>query len=484
MTSSQSRKRSITKTGFTVSELPKDAVDNATVSKVPKEEKKNKKVTIQEPLESNSEEDCFEKVPRKVISLDDDSEEEEDLPGDEFFGDNLDDSDDFDDDLDDEMSEGTEEDEEEGPSESVPEKLLINQETESDEPLTMKEMREKIQMILLAMEKKQYQPGTSRADYIKELKETLCKHYDYSEYMLETLFHLFRPSEFVDFLEANEAPRPVTIRANTLKTRRRDLAAALIARGVNVEPLDKWTPVALQVFEGKVPIGATPEYLAGHYMLQAAASLLPVMSLNPASNQKCLDMCAAPGGKSTHMAAMMGNTGFLACNDVSSDRIQALNANLHRMGVQNAVVSCLDGRKLVQYYGASSFDRILLDAPCSGTGVISKDPGVKGKTSDDFKSLGQLQRELLAAAVEMCCVNGHIVYSTCSVTVEENEQVVDWAVKKYKVRIVDSGLSFGTPGMTAFRGHQFDKAMAKTMRYYPHTHNLDGFYVAKLERYA
>jgi ribosomal RNA methyltransferase Nop2 len=218
----------------------------------------------------------------------------------------------------------------------------------------------------------------------------------------------------------------------------------------------------LQVFESgsKVPVGATPEYLAGHYMLQAAASLLPVMALAVGDNgMRCLDMCAAPGGKTTHIAAMMRNTGFLAVNDVSEERMTSLLANMHRRGVQNAVVSCMDGRKLPGYYGQSTFDRVLLDAPCSGTGVISKDPGVKGKTADDFLQLGQLQRELLLAAIDMCAPNGTVVYSTCSVTVEENEQVVEYALRKRSVRLVDTGLSFGTPGFTAFRGAQFDKTV-------------------------
>lgn len=445
-------------------------------------------------VESAESDQDFEhsKVVKKKISLDDDDEEE----GMEHlvegngvkWGELEDDSEGVFNTTDDE-----EEDDDMGsddgfaPSDEPSDKLMVNaQEDDQGGQMTMKGLREKIQEILIMLEKKQYPLGKSRSDIMSDFKETLRQYYDYSEYMLDLLFHLFRPAEFVDFLEANETPRPVTIRCNTLKTKRKELAAALIARGVNVEPLDKWTAIGLQVFEGgtKVPIGATPEYLAGHYMLQAAASLLPVMALSVSDGQRCLDMCAAPGGKTTHIAAMMRNTGFLAVNDVSQERMTSLLANMHRMGVQNAVVSCMDGRRLPGYYGQSTFDRILLDAPCSGTGVISKDPGVKGKTDADFLQLGQLQRELILAAIDMCAVNGVVVYSTCSVTVEENEQVVEYALKKRQVRLVETGLSFGTPGFTAFRGAQFDKSMVKTRRYYPHTHNLDGFFVAKLERFA
>jgi ribosomal RNA methyltransferase Nop2 len=118
---------------------------------------------------------------------------------------------------------------------------------------------------------------------------------------MEKLFHLFQVSELLEFLEANETPRPVTIRTNTLKTRRRDLAQALINRGVNLDPIGKWSKVGLQVFDSPVPIGATPEYLAGHYMIQAASSFLPVMALAPREHERILDMAAAPGGKTTYI---------------------------------------------------------------------------------------------------------------------------------------------------------------------------------------
>lgn len=104
------------------------------------------------------------------------------------------------------------------------------------------------------------------------------------------------------FLDANDQQRIQTIRTNTLKTRRKELAQILIQRGVNLDAVAEWTKVGLKIFESKVPIGATPEYLSGHYMLQSAASFLPVMALAPQMNERVLDMAAAPGGKTTHIA--------------------------------------------------------------------------------------------------------------------------------------------------------------------------------------
>ena len=121
--------------------------------------------------------------------------------------------------------------------------------------------------------------------------------------------------------------------------------------------------------------GATPEYLAGHYMLQAASSFLPVISLSPQPNERVLDMASAPGGKTSHMAALMQNTGVIFANDANKARTKSLTANIHRLGCRNVVVCSYDGREFPKVLGG--FDRVLLDAPCSGTGVISKDPSVK-----------------------------------------------------------------------------------------------------------
>ncbi|KAL1915980.1 uncharacterized protein VTP21DRAFT_6368 [Calcarisporiella thermophila] len=330
------------------------------------------------------------------------------------------------------------------------------------------------------------EPGRSRTDYVDQLIKDMALYYGYTEYLLEKLFHLFTASEAIEFFEANEVPRPVTIRTNTLKTRRRDLAQALINRGVNLEPAGKWTKVGLQVFDSQVPIGATPEYLAGHYMLQAASSFLPVMALAPQENERVLDMASAPGGKTTYMAALMKNTGMVFANDANKDRLKSLVANIHRMGVKNATVCNYDGREFPSVIGG--FDRVLLDAPCSGTGVISKDQSVKvNKTEKDFMMLSHLQKQLILSAIDSVDASsktgGYIVYSTCSVTVEENEAVVNYALtKRPNVKLVPTGLDFGREGFTKFRGKVFHPTVKLTRRFYPHVHNMDGFFVAKFKK--
>ena len=330
--------------------------------------------------------------------------------------------------------------------------------------------------------------GRSRADYTSQLLKDICAYYGYSEYLATKLLNLFPPREAFAFIEANESPRPLTIRTNTLRTHRRDLAQALINRGVTLEPVGKWSKVGLQIFESQVPLGATPEYLAGHYMLQAASSFLPVMALAPQPHERILDMAAAPGGKTTYIAALMKNTGCIFANDSNKSRAKALIGNIHRLGAKNTIVCNHDARDFPKVIGG--FDRLLLDAPCSGTGVIAKDTSVKmNKTEKDFMLLPHLQKQILLAAIDSVDhtskTGGYIVYSTCSVTVEENEQVVQYALKKRpNVRLVETGLAFGVEGFVNYMGKTFHRDMRMTRRYYPHKYNVDGFFVSKLRKFG
>lgn len=317
--------------------------------------------------------------------------------------------------------------------------------------------------------------GRSRSEYKAQMLKDICSYYGYSEYLAEKLLDLFPAREAFAFFEANETPRPVVLRTNTLRTHRRELAQTLINRGVQLEPVGKWSKVGLQVFESQVPLGATPEYLAGHYILQAASSFLPVMALAPQENERVLDMAAAPGGKTTHIAALMKNTGCVFANDSNKSRAKGLIGNIHRLGCKNTIVCNYSALEFPKVMGG--FDRVLLDAPCSGTGVIAKDSSIKtNKTEADFIRLPHLQKQLILAAIDSVDhhskTGGYIVYSTCSVTVEENEQVVQYALnKRPNVKLVETGLTFGKEGFTRYMGKIFHPSLKMTRRYYPHAYN-------------
>ncbi|KAK9091824.1 hypothetical protein Syun_026735 [Stephania yunnanensis] len=214
---------------------------------------------------------------------------------------------------------------------------------------------------------------------------------------------MFPAVELVELVEAFEKPRPICLRTNTLK-------------------------VGLVVYDSQVPIGATPEYMAGYYMLQSASSFLPVMALAPQEKERVVDMAAAPGGKTTYIAALMKNSGLIYANEMKEARLKSLTANLHRMGVTNTIVCNYDGKE-----------------------VISKDESVKvSKTAVDIQNCAFLQKQLILAAIDLVDANsksgGYIVYSTCSIMIPENEAVIDYALKKRDVKLVPCGLDFGRPG--------------------------------------
>jgi len=200
-----------------------------------------------------------------------------------------------------------------------------------------------------------------------------------------------------------------------------------------------------------------------------------------------LDMAAAPGGKTTYIGQLMRNTGTLFSNDLKKERCKSLVANVHRMGLTNVVVTNLDGKKLNGML--PKLDRVLLDAPCSGSGIIARDASIKVKRgAKDFEEISRIQKELLASAIDLVDASsktgGYIVYSTCSVSIEENECVVEHALQTRNVELVSftSSVNFGVEGFTKYRERRFAPSMNLTRRYYPHVHNMDGFFVAKFKK--
>ncbi len=273
------------------------------------------------------------------------------------------------------------------------------------------------------------------------------------------------------------------LRVNPLKSNPKSLAKQLKETySVETEEVPN-VPFALKARRGSEILGKTVEHIIGEYYIQSLSSMIPPMVLSPQSGEKILDLCAAPGSKTTELGEMMGNVGTLIANEIALDRVKMLIYNLDRMNLVNAGVVHYKGEWLSKIY-SSYFDKILVDAPCSGLGIVQKKGEVNNWWSKErSEKLGDTQLRLLIAAIKMCKVGGEIVYSTCTLTPEENEFIIDKVLNKYPVEILDIDLPVKChEGFTLYNGQNLNPSISKAKRILPWEVNSDGFFIVKLRK--
>jgi len=233
--------------------------------------------------------------------------------------------------------------------------------------------------------------------------------------------------------------------------------------------------------EGRLDVGNTVEHALGYYYVQEAASMIPPVVLDPKPGEIVLDVCAAPGSKSSQIAQYMQNKGVLIANDVVGQRLAALGINLQRCGVSNVVVTQMKGEKMKGF----AFDKVLLDAPCSGTGTIRKSiKTIKWWNPKTIKSIAGTQKKMILNAFDSLKKNGVLVYSTCSLEPEENEGVVDYLLRNREdAEVMDIKLDIkrGTP-VLEFGKEKYDFSIKKCLRLWPQDNDTEGFFVAKIKK--
>ena len=309
----------------------------------------------------------------------------------------------------------------------------------------------------------------------------LAKKYGYLDYMVERYVHLFG-ADTEAFLIGNDAPLPKTLRVNTLVTSPKELVSRLNRKGVELEQVEG-LPYAFRILHSPIPMGATTEYLQGEYMLQSPASMWAVEALHPSADSVVIDMCAAPGGKTTLIAQLMNNEGALLATDIDRHRTRSLRSNLSRMQVENTLVMRTDATRLPDL--GLQADSVLLDAPCTGEGLIPVDPSRKrSRTAADLAKLAQLQKRLLLAGIALLKEGGVLVYATCSFAPEENEEIIDFVLQQSPTRIIETGLPVGAPGFSSPFNKDLDPSLRLAKRFYPYQHQMEGFFICKLEKLA
>lgn len=235
--------------------------------------------------------------------------------------------------------------------------------------------------------------------------------------------------------------------------------------------------------KGRLDVGNTIEHALGYYYVQEAASMIPPVVLGAEPGELILDLAAAPGSKTSQIAAMMNNQGLLIANDVKGERLAALGLNLQRIGASNVLVTLMQGQQFAK--AGILFDRILLDAPCSGTGTIRKSPKtILMWNPDAIKRLVRLQQALLKTAWSILKPGGTLVYSTCSTEPEENEGVIsnllDTAIDA-RIEEIHLPIKHG-PAITEFEGTLYHKDVRHCLRLWPQDNDTEGFFVTKLKK--
>ena len=317
---------------------------------------------------------------------------------------------------------------------------------------------------------------------IRKSAKHLAKEYGYLPYMIERYLILWGEKETIQFLDACELPVQTAIRINTLKASVNQVWQRLQKRGVKLEEIP-WLEEGCYADFGNISPGATFEHMLGFYYVQGVPSMTTVKVLDPQPGEVILDLAAAPGGKTTYISQLMQNSGLVIAVEEDRSRIQSLESNIMRCGVTNVMVLRGNAKKISTLEVEPN--RILLDAPCSGEGLIALDPQRKtSKTAADIQYCSTLQDELLDAAVRKLAPGGVIVYSTCSIAPEENEYIVDNILQRHVgLEIEMIPFDFGSPAYTQPFGIQMNESLSKAKRFLPHLDGTEGFFICKMVKH-
>ncbi len=277
---------------------------------------------------------------------------------------------------------------------------------------------------------------------------------------------------------------PTYIRINTLRVKPKTLLNLMGKRGITAKPVSAELPFVAEIEHGD-NVGYLPEHLAGYFYIQDLASVLAVLALAPSPSDKVLDGCAAPGGKTTLISQLMKNSGTVVANEIDKKRIVSLSSNVSRMGSTNVIITNEDLTQLPSPSWKECFDKILIDAPCTGDGLL---PIRREKllllSAKKVAEHSNRQKQLLKTAIEMLKPGGVLVYSTCSFTIEQNEAVVKWFLENNtNVELLPVDIPFESfEGFVISDDDLSHRISSNVARLFPFPHRTIGFFISKFQK--
>ncbi|NNU82531.1 16S rRNA (cytosine(967)-C(5))-methyltransferase RsmB [Geobacillus sp. BMUD] len=316
--------------------------------------------------------------------------------------------------------------------------------------------------------------GLPAIEAVDDASQRLAIATSHPEWLVRRWIAQYGFEETARMCEMNLRPPQSTARVNRLRATVEEALERLRAEGVEAE-LGRMAPEAIRAEKGN--LAHTEAFRAGWLTIQDESSMLVARALDPAPGERVLDCCAAPGGKTTHIAERMDGRGEVVAVDVHEHKVKLIKQQAQRLGLDNIMAIALDSRRLGERFAPESFDRILVDAPCTGFGVIRRKPEIKyTKGSDDVAALAEVQQAILRAAAPLLKKGGTLVYSTCTVEREENEETI--------ARFLADHRDFSLDGQLAERMPEPVRPYVKggMLQLLPHHFDSDGFFIARLRK--
>ena len=301
----------------------------------------------------------------------------------------------------------------------------------------------------------------------------LAEYWSHPDWLVERWLKYFDMEQIEALLEANNEKAPLVLRTNSRRGTREALLELLQSNNINASPTP-WSPQGIMV-ESRALVDKLPGFHEGRFQVQGEASQLVIYLLDPQPGERILDACAAPGGKTTHIAELMDDTGDITATDISAKGLQKVGENIKRLRLKSVRTVQADLTKGLNELG-QPFDRILVDAPCTGFGTLRSHPEIKWNRGEaDIKRLSDLQKKILTNAASYLKRGGVLIYSTCTLIDDENEKVVEKFLEQHGEFVLDAAAAYlPAQAQSLIRGNYF---MAL-----PHRHHIDGFFAARMRK--